>query len=55
MRRLWFVFALLVLLVVTCPGVTYTFVATGPAVPGLSPLNENPPHPTSSLRKPEAC
>jgi len=48
MRRLWFVFALLVLLVVTCPGVTYTFVATGPAVPGLSPLNENPPHPTSS-------
>jgi hypothetical protein len=27
---------------------TLHFVATGPAVPGLSPLNENPPHPESS-------
>jgi hypothetical protein len=27
---------------------TLQFVASGPAVPGLSPLNENPPHPESS-------
>jgi hypothetical protein len=27
---------------------TLTFIATGPEAPGLSPLNENPPHPTSS-------
>ncbi len=27
---------------------TLHFAATGPAAPGLSPLNENPPHPTSS-------
>jgi hypothetical protein len=27
---------------------TLHFVATGPDAPGLSPLNENPPHPTSS-------
>lgn len=26
---------------------TLQFFAAGPAVPGLSPLNENPPHPTS--------
>ena len=27
---------------------TLQFVASGPAAPGLSPLNENPPHPESS-------
>ncbi len=48
MRQLVCVFALLVLLAVSSPAVTLTFVASGPAVPGLSPLNENPPHPASS-------
>jgi hypothetical protein len=40
--------ALLVMVAVSSPAATLTFVATGPVAPGLSPLNENPPHPTSS-------
>ena len=37
-----------VLWAASSPAETLTFIATGPAAPGLSPLNENPPHPTSS-------
>ena len=48
MRQLICVLALLILLTVTSSAVTLTFIATGPNAPGLSPLNENPPHPTSS-------
>jgi hypothetical protein len=48
MRHWVCLLALLVLLGVSSPAVTLTFVATGPVAPGLSPLNENPPHPTSS-------
>jgi CHRD domain-containing protein len=44
----WGCFALLVLLAVSSQAATFTFIATGPEAPGLSPLNENPPHPTSS-------
>src|SRR5712691_4804277 len=39
--------ALLFILAVSSPAETLTFIATGPAAPGLSALNENPPHPTS--------
>ena len=42
------VFVILVLLAVSSQAATLTVIATGPVVPGLSPLNENPPHPTSS-------
>jgi len=42
------VLALLVLLAVSSSAATLTFIATGPEAPGLGPLNENPPHPTSS-------
>jgi hypothetical protein len=40
--------SLIFVLAVNAPAVTYTFIATGPVAPGLSPLNENPPHPESS-------
>ena len=42
------VLPLLVLLAVSSSAATLTFIATGLEAPGLSPLNENPPHPTSS-------
>ena len=48
MRQWGCVLALLVLLAVSSSAATLTFVATGPEASGLSPLNENPPHPTSS-------
>ena len=48
MRQWVCVLSLLALLVVSSAGATYTFVATGPVASGLSPLNENPPHPVSS-------
>ena len=47
MREWLCVSALLVLLTVSSPADTLTFIATGPAAPGLSALNENPPHPVS--------
>ena len=48
MRQSVCVLALLVLWAASSPADTLTFIATGPAAPGLSPLNENPPHPVSS-------
>ena len=48
MRQLMCVLVFLVLLAVSSPADTFTFVASGPVAPGLSPLNENPPHPSSS-------
>jgi hypothetical protein len=48
MKQWGCVFALLVLLAVSSQAATLTFIAAGPEAPGLSPLNENPPHPTSS-------
>ena len=48
MRQWGCVLALLVQLAVSSSAATLTFIATGPEAPGLSPLNENPPHPTSS-------
>ena len=39
---------LLFLLAVSSSAATLTFIATGPVAPGLSPLNEDPPHTTSS-------
>ena len=47
MREWGYASALLLLLAVSSPGVTLTFIATGPAALGLSALNENPPHPAS--------
>jgi len=38
----------MVLSAVSSPAATLTFIANGPVVPGLSSLNENPPHPESS-------
>ena len=47
--KLWVgLFALMVLSAVSSPAATLTFIANGPAAPGLSPLNENPPHPESA-------
>ena len=48
MRHWRFVLFLMVLVAVSSPAVTLTFVATGPVALGLSPLNENPPHPEST-------
>ena len=48
MRHWGFVLALVVLSAVSSPAATLVFIATGAAVPGMSALNENPPHPTSS-------
>jgi hypothetical protein len=48
MKRMLCVLALLVLWAASSPAEVLTFIATGPDAPGLSPLNENPPHPTSS-------
>ena len=48
MRQIGSVLALLAMLAVSSPAATLTFVATGPLAPGLSPLNENPAHPTSN-------
>lgn len=48
MKILGCLLALLLPLAVSSPADTLTFTANGPAAPGLSPLNENPPHPTSS-------
>jgi len=42
------VLSLLFLLGVSSSAATLTFIATGPVASGLSPLNENPPPPTSS-------
>jgi len=42
------VFAVVFLSAVSSPAATLTFVPSGPAVPGLSSLNENPAHPESS-------
>jgi hypothetical protein len=42
------VLLLLVLLALSSSAATLTFIGTGPVASGLSPLNENPPHPTSS-------
>jgi hypothetical protein len=46
--KFWGLATILFLAAVSSPATTYTFVATGPAALGLSPLNENPPHPESS-------
>jgi len=47
--KIWVhILALGAILAVSSPAETLTFVATGPAALGLSPLNENPPHPSSS-------
>ena len=48
MKQWGFIAALLLVSAGSSPAVTYTFIASGPNAPGLSPLNENPPHPTSS-------
>src|SRR6267154_2054543 len=48
MRQCVCVLSLLALLATSSAAATYTFVATGPVASGLSPLNENPPHPESS-------
>jgi len=48
MKQMGCVLALLVMVAVSSPAATLTFVATGPVAPGLSPLNENPPHPESN-------
>jgi hypothetical protein len=48
MKQMGSVLALLAMLAVSSPAATLTFVATGPVAPGLSPLNENPPHPVSN-------
>jgi len=48
MKQCGFALTLFLLLAGSSSAVTYTFVATGPAVLGLSPLNENPQHPESS-------
>jgi hypothetical protein len=48
MKQWGCVLPLLVLLAVSSSAATLTFIATGLEAPGLSPLNENPPHPTSS-------
>jgi len=49
MRQLVCVLSLLALfLSMNAAGATYSFIATGPVASGLSPLNENPPHPESS-------
>ena len=50
MNRSIYAGMLLFLSALTSPATTYTFVATGPDALGLSPLNENPPHPESSGR-----
>jgi hypothetical protein len=42
------IFVVLLTLAVSSTAETLTFTATGPTAPGLSPLNENPPHPGSS-------
>jgi len=47
MKQMGCVLALLVMVAVSSPAATLTFVATGPVAPGLSPLNENPAHPES--------
>src|SRR5437870_836676 len=48
MKQWGLALTLLVASAMTCAATTYTFIATGPVAPGLSPLNENPPHPTSA-------
>jgi CHRD domain-containing protein len=47
MKRMVCVLAFLVLWAASSPAEILTFIATGPAASGLSPLNENPPHPES--------
>src|SRR5262245_29588764 len=47
MKTLAGLLALLVILAMSSPAETLTFVASGPTALGLSPLNENPPHPES--------
>ena len=46
-KSLWLI-TLVVMFAISGHAETLTFVASGPAVPGISPLNENPPHPESS-------
>jgi CHRD domain-containing protein len=50
MTRSVYALAIISLLAVSSPAAadSLTFIATGPTAPGLSPLNENPPHPESS-------
>jgi hypothetical protein len=48
MKQLTCVLTIAPLLAMSGSGATLTFIATGPAAPGLSPLNENPAHPESS-------
>ncbi len=47
MRKSLCLLTLLLLLPVASRAATLTFIASGPVVPGLSALNENPPHPES--------
>lgn len=48
MRQLGCLLTFLALFSVRSSADVLTFIATGPVAPGLSALNENPPHPTSS-------
>src|SRR5262249_12960029 len=48
MKQLIATLPILALLAVGSPAATLTFIATGPNAAGLSPLNENPAHPTSN-------
>jgi CHRD domain-containing protein len=48
MKRMLCVLAFLVLWAANSPAEILTFIATGPTASGLSPLNENPPHPVSN-------
>jgi hypothetical protein len=44
MKHFALTMTLLVLSATSSPAITYTFIASGPAVPGLNPANENPSH-----------
>jgi hypothetical protein len=48
MRLALSVLIVLFLSAASSPAATLTFIASGPSASGLSPLNENPPHPQSS-------
>src|SRR6266704_2246683 len=48
MRQILCVLAALFLWPASSPAQTLTFIASGPVESGLSALNENPPHPSSS-------